>query len=65
MITFKITYITTGNRKLDYVCINTSDYLNNGKKVSNIVDAIKSFEEIAEKWGTFENKNAIVKIEVL
>jgi hypothetical protein len=65
MTTFKITYVTTGNRKLDYVCISTSDYLNNGKKVSNIVDAIKSFEEIAETWGTFENKNAIVKIEVL
>jgi len=65
MTTFKITYVTTGKHNLDYVCISTCDYLNNGKRVANIVDAIESFEEIAESWGTFENKNAITKIEVL
>ena len=64
MTTFKITYKVMGNQRLDFVCISTCDYLNNGEKVSNIVDAIKSFEELAESWGTFENKNAIVKIEV-
>lgn len=64
MTTFKITYQTIGNKRLDYVCITTADFLNNGNRVSNIVDAIQSFEELAEKWGTFENKNAIVKIEV-
>ncbi len=65
MTTFKITYVATGKHNLDYVCISTCDYLNNGKRVANIMDAIKSFEEIAETWGTFENKNSIVKIEVL
>lgn len=36
MTTFKITYMTIGNRKLDYVCISTSDYLNNGKKFQTL-----------------------------
>ena len=65
MTTFKITYVATGKHNLDYVCISTRDYLNNGKRVANIIDAIESFEELAESWETFENKNAIVKIEVL
>lgn len=64
MTTFKVTYQTTGSHKLDYVCISTTDCLKNGNRVTNIVDAIKAFEELAEGWGTYETKNAIVKIEV-
>ena len=64
MRTFKITYKVTGSQRLDWVSISTVDCLNNGNRVANIVDAIQSFEELAEKWGTYENKNAITKIEV-
>lgn len=62
---FKITYKTTGTQRLDNVSFSEADFLNNGDRVSNIVDAIQSFEELAESWGTYENKNAITKIEVL
>ena len=62
---FKITYKTTGSQRLDYVSFSEADFLNNGDRISNIVDAIQSFEELAESWGTYENKNAITKIEVL
>ena len=62
---FKITYKTTGTQRLDNVSFSEADFLNNGNRVSNIIDAIRSFEELAESWGTYENKNAITKIEVL
>lgn len=66
MTTFKITYKPTGaTQRLDWVSISTVDCLNNGNRVSNIIDAIQSFEELAERWGTYENKNAITKIEAM
>ena len=59
MTTFKITYVATGKHNLDYVCISTCDYLNNGKRVANIIDAIESFEEVAETWELLKTKTQL------
>lgn len=66
MTTFKITYKMTGRvNDTDSVSINTGDIRNNGSAVRNIADAIEYFEELAAGWGTYENKNAITKIETI
>ena len=65
---FKITYVRTGsgeNKKLGQVTICTCDKKKNGEKANNIIGVIELFEEIAESWGTYENRNAIEKIEVV
>lgn len=65
---FKVTYIKTGSgesKKYDYVCISTYDKLKNGELVRNISGVIEAFEEIAEDWGSYENRNTIVSIEMI
>ena len=68
MASYKITYSKTGggvNDILDYVIIHTSDILKNGERINDIIGIINCFEEIAEEWGTYENRNAITKIELI
>lgn len=70
MTTFKITYKRTGRtgtneRDFDNVYISIGDERKDGGKVNNISDAIEFFEELAEFWGTYENRNAIKEIKVL
>ena len=65
---FEITYIRTGsgeNKKFGQVTICTSDEKKNGEKANNIIGVIELFEEIMEDLGTYENKNAIVKMELI
>lgn len=70
MTFYDIQYIRTGSgeRKLyDRVTLSSRDEITNGKKtiiIHNIMDAIEAFEILAENWGTYENKNAIVNIKV-
>lgn len=67
MTRFEITYIRTGSgekRATDYVVIYSTDERKDGSIVNNIIGAIEFFEELAEGWRTYENKNSIVKIEV-
>ena len=64
---YEVTYIRTGSgetKKYGRVCISTCDKLKNGKLIGNISDVIEAFEEIAEDWGSYENRNAIVNIEM-
>ena len=70
MTTFKITYKRTGRtgaseRDFSNVYINTGDERKDGSIVHSIADAIDFFEELAESWGSYENKNAIRNIEVV
>ena len=68
MTTFEITYIRTGSgekKNTDKVWINTGDCRRNSTVVNNIIDAIEYFEELAESWGSYENKNAIREIKVV
>ena len=65
---FEITYIRTGsgeNKKTGKVTICTSDKKKNGEKANDIIGVINLFEEIMEDLGTYENKNAIVGMEVI
>lgn len=63
MTTFEITYIRTGRvDETDRVHISTCDERKNGERVNDIIGAIEYFEELAEDWGTYENRNAIVSI---
>ena len=67
MTTFEITYIRTGSgerKNTTKVWINTGDYRKDLSVIHNITDAIEYFEELAEEWGTFENRNAIINIKV-
>lgn len=67
--TFKITYIMTGSgekQTTSSVQITTGDTMNSGKKILTFDDIINAFEEIAaENWKTYENRNAIVKMEIV
>jgi len=70
MTTFEITYKRTGRtgaKETDFskVWINTGDERKDGSKVHNMIDAIEFFEELAESWGSYENKNAIREIKVV
>ena len=65
MTKFEITYIKTGSgekKNTDKVGIYTGDERKDGSRVSNIIEAIEYFEELAAEWGSYENKNAIVNI---
>ena len=65
---FEITYVKTGsgeNKKLGQVTICTCDKKKNGERAYNIIGVIELFEEIAESWGTYENRNAIVEMKVI
>lgn len=76
MTTFEIRYIRTGTGEVniadqnwirkhtDRVWIHTGDERKDGTKVHNIMDAIEYFEELAEGWGTYETKHAIINIKV-
>lgn len=70
MTTFRFTYQRTGrtgsrmHEDRGQVWINTGDMRRCGFPVRNITDAIEYFEELAEGWGTYENRNAIVEIKV-
>jgi len=70
MTFYEIQYIRTGSgeRKLyDRVMLSDRDEITNGKKtikIHSIIDAIEAFEILAENWGTYESKNAIVNIKV-
>lgn len=65
MTTFEITYILTGRvSDTDKVWINTGDERKDGSIVNNITDAIEYFEELAESWGSYENRNAITNIRI-
>lgn len=66
MTSYKITYIIAGRiTETNWCIIHTCDTLNNGDRINNITGAIKFFEECAERWGTYENQNAITNIEKL
>lgn len=66
MTTYEITYIRTGRiNDTDKIWINTGDYKKDLSVVHNITDAIEYFEELAEDWGTYENRNAITNIRVI
>lgn len=66
MTTYEITYIRTGRiNDTDKIWINTGDYKKDLSVVQNITDAIEYFEELAEDWGTYENRNAITNIKVI
>ena len=70
MTTYRITYLRTGrtgtsSRDYSNVYINTGDERTDGSKVNNITDAIDFFEELAKNWGSYENRNAISKIETI
>jgi len=66
MTTYEITYIRTGRiNDTDKIWINTGDYKKDLSVVHNITDAIEYFEELAEDWGTYENRNAITNIKVI
>ena len=65
MTTFEITYIRTGRvTDTDKVWISTGDEKKDGSRVNNITDAIEYFEELAENWGSYENRNAITNIRI-
>ena len=65
MATFEITYIRTGRvTDTDKVWISTGDEKKDGSRVNNITDAIEYFEELAENWGSYENRNAITNIRI-
>jgi len=65
MTTFEITYLLTGRRDTtDKVWINTGDERKDGSRVNNITDAIEYFEELAENWGSYENRNVITNIRI-
>ena len=65
MTTFEITYKRTGRvSDTAKVWINTGDERKDGRRVNNITDAIEYFEELAENWGSYENRNAITNIKI-
>lgn len=65
MTTFEITYLLTGRKDTtNKIWINTGDERRDGSRVGNITDAIEYFEEIAEGWGSYENRNAITSIKI-
>ena len=65
MTTFEITYRLTGRiSTTNKVWINTGDERRDGSRVNNITDAIEYFEELAENWGSYENRNAITSIRI-
>jgi DNA-dependent RNA polymerase auxiliary subunit epsilon len=66
MTTYKITYTKTGKRnQTDVVMINDNDKKKNGERVNDMIGAIEYFEELAETWGSYENRHAITKIELV
>lgn len=71
MTTYEITYIRTGSgekKETDKVWLTNLDKIEfetGIEEVHNITDAIEVFEHIAAKqWGTYENRNSIVNINV-
>ena len=67
MTTYEMEYIRTGSgekMKTDKVWISTGNERKDGSRVNNITDAIEYFEELAEGWGTYENRNAIINIKI-
>lgn len=65
---YEITYIRTGSgeKAKESTCtICTCDELKNGEKINDLFGVVKAFEELAEYWGSYENRNAIIKIELI
>ena len=65
---FEITYRRTGSgekAKTGVCTLCTCDELKNGEKINDLFGIVKAFEELAEDWGSYENRNAIIKIELI
>lgn len=65
---FEITYRRTGsgeNANHGVCTICTCDKLKNGEKINDICGIVKAFEELAVDWGSYENRNAIIKIDLI
>lgn len=67
MESYYITYaqLGSGSKPVEnFVVIYSTDKLKNGKEVLDIYGAIKRFEELAKEWETYENRHAILSIQM-